>query len=61
MDAVAAVRDEAVLSLAEALAQLPDRQQPYTAMVERMSCGVWLAIRCVDRRDRVRSRYGPET
>ncbi|MDA0181714.1 nucleotidyl transferase AbiEii/AbiGii toxin family protein [Solirubrobacter phytolaccae] len=35
--AVAAHRGQPVLPLAEALAHMPDRQRPYTAMVERMS------------------------
>jgi predicted nucleotidyltransferase component of viral defense system len=34
---VAEHREQAVMSLAEALANMPDRQQPYTAMVQRMS------------------------
>lgn len=35
--AVASHRDQPVMPLAEALAHMPDRQQPYEAMVERMS------------------------
>lgn len=35
--AVAFHREQPVMPLAEALAQMPDRQQPYTAMVARMS------------------------
>jgi hypothetical protein len=37
IDAVASHRDQPLLRLAEALAHMPDRQQPYRAMVERMS------------------------
>jgi hypothetical protein len=35
--AVASHREQPVIPLAEALAQMPNRQQPYTAMVARMS------------------------
>jgi hypothetical protein len=34
---VARHRQQAVMLLAEALASMPDRQQPYAAMVQRMS------------------------
>jgi hypothetical protein len=35
--AVASHRQQAVITMAEALANMPDRQQPYAAMVTRMS------------------------
>jgi hypothetical protein len=36
---VAAHRGQAIITMAEALANMPDRQQPYAAMVSRMSYG----------------------
>jgi hypothetical protein len=35
--AVADHRDQPIITMAESLANIPDRQQPYTAMAARMS------------------------